>query len=52
MEIIPRFNLKILRWFMFKKDCELPWVTRIGRWAILVFGIGWIAHCFMNWFGG
>lgn len=24
-----------------KKDCEIPWYLRVGRWAVVVFGIAY-----------
>ena len=38
-----------------KKDCELPWGIRIGRWAFVLLGIiyaaGFVAKRFLEWFG-
>ena len=25
----------VLRWIVMKRDCELPWVVRLARWAAL-----------------
>lgn len=25
-----------MQWLIMKKDAELPWATRIGRWAIAI----------------
>ncbi|WP_288343873.1 hypothetical protein [uncultured Duodenibacillus sp.] len=37
-----------------KKDHELPWVIRLGRWVFFVLGTllagGYVAHCFKEWF--
>nr|DAE18782.1 MAG TPA: hypothetical protein [Myoviridae sp. ctK7P4] len=33
-----------------KKDKELPWVIRLARWLALIYAVGYVAHCFMNWF--
>ena len=40
----------IFMWLVMKKDSELPWVTRIARWVVLVFFTGYVAHCFKEWF--
>lgn len=39
-----------MRWFAMKKDCELPWVTRIARWGVVAFGFMYMGHCFKEWF--
>gem|GEM_PF-7087433 len=37
-----------------KKDHELPWVIRLGRWVFFVLGTllsgGYVAHCFKECF--
>ena len=37
-----------------KKDHELSWVIRLGRWVFFVLGTllagGYVAHCFKEWF--
>lgn len=33
-----------------KKDKELPWVIRLARWLALIYAVGYVTHCFMNWF--
>lgn len=33
-----------------KKDSELPWVIRLGRWTVLAFGVLYVARCFKEWF--
>lgn len=39
---------------LMKKDRELPWVIRLGRWVFFVLGTllagGYVAHCFKEWF--
>ena len=40
----------VFMWLVMKKDSELPWVTRIARWVVLVFFTGYVAHCFKEWF--
>lgn len=44
----------VFMWLVMKKDSELPWVTRIARWVVLVLGTifftGYVAHCFKEWF--
>ena len=25
-----------MQWLIMKKDAELPWATRIGRWAVVI----------------
>lgn len=39
---------------LMKKDHELPWVIRLGRWVFFVLGTllvgGYVAHCFKEWF--
>lgn len=43
-----------MRWFAMKKDCELPWVTRIARWGVVAFGmtygVMYLCHLFKEWF--
>lgn len=38
-----------------KRDCELPWYLRVARWAVvllgIVYGCGFVAHSFKEWFG-
>lgn len=29
---------------------ELPWVIRLARWLALIYAVGYVTHCFMNWF--
>lgn len=29
------------RWFYMKKDSDLPWVTRIFRWAVLALFVAY-----------
>lgn len=45
----------VLRWIVMKKDCELPWVIRIGRWTFVLLGIfyaaGFVAKSFLELFG-
>lgn len=37
-----------------KRDCELPWVTRVARWLVVLYGaafaLAYFVHCFMEWF--
>lgn len=41
---VPRaFAERVAEIFMLKKDVELPWVARLGRWAVLLFGVGYAA---------
>ena len=44
----------IFIWLVMKKDRELPWVSRLTRWAAFVLGTlfcaGYVAHCFKEWF--
>lgn len=39
---------------MIAKDKELPWVTRLLRWALslcaVVYAVGFVANSFKNWF--
>lgn len=45
----------VLRWIVMKRDCELPWVTRMLRWAFAILGVlyatGFVAKSYMEWFG-
>lgn len=44
----------VFMWLVMKKDSELPWVTKLSRWVVFVlgslFGSGYVAHCFKEWF--
>lgn len=44
----------VFLWLVMKKDRELPWVIRLGRWVFFVLGMllagGYVAHCFKEWF--
>lgn len=39
MEEIVHGLAPTLKWLIMKKDSELPWVTRVARWALLGFGV-------------
>ena len=32
-----------MQWLIMKKDAELPWATRIGRWAVVVGTVAAVA---------
>lgn len=46
--------LGAMRGLMFKKDCELPWPTRILRWwlfaMLALYVSGFVANSYVKWF--
>lgn len=48
---------KVIKWFVMKKDNELPWATRIFRWILvlgaffsLLYGAAFVVHSICEWF--
>lgn len=33
-----------------KNENEMPLVIRIAQWVVLIYGIGFVVHEFMEWF--
>lgn len=55
MNEIVLYLTPLVRWLAMKKDKELPWVTRIARWALMILGVVWasgyVLHDLIAWFG-
>jgi hypothetical protein len=55
MNEIVLYLTPLVRWLAMKKDKELPWVTRIARWALMILGVVWatgyVLHDLIVWFG-
>lgn len=40
----------LLKWTVMRRDAELPWAVRIARWAAIAWIVGYVAHCYFEWF--
>jgi hypothetical protein len=54
MEPILYVFAEAVGWLVMKKDCDLPWIVRLARWAALLLGAllggGYTVHSYMEWF--